>query len=279
MTAHSHIRAHTATLVVVGAGDRLTEAVRVLEAIDQAGSVRRVLISTDTGAAPPVVGDEEVVAIAGLKPEHVNNAIAAQRLSSLPTVVWWRGGEPARLDAVAELADRVVLDGEDPLPLWDRVLSLVERTAISDVRWARLTRWRAVMAHFFDLPQVRGAAPDFTDLHVTGVDRASCTLFAGWLDASLGWHGRVAVELVAPSAGPSMAAVRLAGPHAEIVIQLLPHTTCLETRARIGDHQIATRVVSLGDQRLPALLSEELRVRSRDLAFEGALAAATELGL
>jgi hypothetical protein len=31
--------------------------------------------------------------------------------------------------------------------------------------------------------------------------------------------------------------------------------------------------VSLGDQRLPVLIAEELRIRARDLAFERAIAA------
>ena len=96
-----------------------------------------------------------MVSIGGLRPEYVNNAIAGVRLSSLPTVVWWRGGRPEGLDGVATLADRVVLDAEDPWPLWARTPPLFEHTAFTDMRWARLTRWRAAMAHFFDLPEVR----------------------------------------------------------------------------------------------------------------------------
>jgi len=34
---------------------------------------------------------------------------------------------------------------------------LSQMTAVSDVRWARLTRWRSLVAQFFDVPDVRAA--------------------------------------------------------------------------------------------------------------------------
>jgi hypothetical protein len=43
--------------------------------------------------------------------------------------------------------------------------------------------------------------------------------------------------------------------------------------AEVSNLPLAARTVSLGDQRLAALLSEELRIRARDLAFERAVAA------
>jgi glucose-6-phosphate dehydrogenase assembly protein OpcA len=277
MTAALPVRALTATLVVVGSADRLAEVVRVLGTIDRAGGVRSVLIYTDRVPEGEAGQQEDVVAMSGIKPEHVNNAIAAVRLSSLPTVVWWRGGEPSRLEGVASLADRVILDDEAPLPLWTRAPALFERTAITDLRWARLTRWRAVMAHFFDMPQIREASADFTNLRIVGRDRAECTLFAGWLDASLGWEGRVAVELVDDGEG-TMSSVGLTGTSGAIRLERLANGSCLKTESR-RDHHVASRVVSLGDQRLPTLIAEELRVRSRDLAFERALAATAFLGL
>jgi hypothetical protein len=49
--------------------------------------------------------------------------------------------------------------------------------------------------------------------------------------------------------------------------------TCVQTVAEVSNLPLAARTVSLGDQRLAALLSEELRIRARDLAFERAVAA------
>jgi glucose-6-phosphate dehydrogenase assembly protein OpcA len=269
VTSPSAVCAHAATLVVVGPRNRLAEAAGVLGDI-AAGSLQSVLISTDPSRTPEVRHPQEP-AITEVKPEHLNNAVASLRLSSLPTIVWWRGGPPGQLDSVATLADRLVLDAEDPAPLWHRAPAAFHRTAVTDLRWTRLTRWRAVMAHFFDLPQVRDAAASFAHLTVTGSDRAQCALFAGWLDASLGWQGRVAVELTQTDGGAPMTAAVLSGRSGELSMRLMPNDTCLDTRARMEDHVLASHVVSLGDQRLPALMLQELRVRARDLAFERAL--------
>jgi glucose-6-phosphate dehydrogenase assembly protein OpcA len=279
MTLAASTLAHTATLVVVGPSSRLTDAVRTLAEIDAAGGLRTVLIPSTPGET--VAADLEIadaVAIAGLKPQHLDNAIAAQRLSSLPTLVWWRGGPESRLDGVASLADRVILDVEDTAALWRRAPDLFERSAITDIRWARLTRWRAALAHFFDLARVRDAAPAIARLSVGGRDRALCTLLAGWLDASLGWQGRVAVDLTDGEADAPLSDVRVTGEGLDLRLALLSTGTCVNTTAQIDGQVLASRIVSLGEQGLAAFLSQELRVRSRDLAFERAVRATAVLG-
>src|SRR5688572_21096795 len=258
----------TATLVVLGASSRLTEAARILHNGDHASALRVVLISTASDPAPDVPSDLDLVAIGGLRPEYVNNAIAGVRLSSLPTVVWWRGGRPEALDGVGTLADRVVLDAEEPGLLWARLSSLFEQTAFTDLRWTRLTRWRAAMAHFFDLPQVRQAASAFEHLTICGSDHYQCGLFAGWLDSSLGWKRRIVPRV--QSGDAPLESVSLGGGGAELELKLLPGD-CLDAQVRLAAHTLASRVVSLGDQSLHTLMSEELRVRSRDLAFERAV--------
>ena len=263
-------RARTATLVTVGPPARLAEAAEVLSAVDQAGSLRHVLLST-AGSVPAAPALQDVTTVADLRPEFLDNALAALRLSSLPTVIWWRGGPPGTLQGVAALADRVILDVEDPLPLWPAVRALAGRTAVTDIRWARLTRWRAVMALMFDVPEVREASDGFDRLALSGTDAAQCRLFAGWLDASLGWKGRVAVSIEDDGGAAPLARVRLGGGEVEVRLELLENRVCLATEARRGSRTLAARVVSLGDPALPAVLSEELRIRSRDAAFERAL--------
>jgi glucose-6-phosphate dehydrogenase assembly protein OpcA len=263
--------ARTATVVVVGPAAALIEAAQVLGREQEAGARRVVLISADPGPAPRIDAQPDVVSIDAVRPEYIDNAVAAARLSSLPTLVWWRGGRPDRLDAIAALADRVLLDAPDPWPLWTRARTLFEHTAVTDIRWTRLTRWRASMAHFFDIPQVRAAAAGFSRLTVRGHDPAQCALFAGWLDSSLGWEGRVPGELAAADGAP-MSDVTVAGGNGSLSLRLLPNGVCMETRAELDGQTLAASVMSMSDQRLPALLSEELRVRSRDLAFEQALA-------
>jgi glucose-6-phosphate dehydrogenase assembly protein OpcA len=268
VSASSLARAKSATVVVVGSSARLIEAAGALSGEGDSGAVMVVLIATDSQPAPAVESQPDVISIGGLRPEYVNNAIAGVRLSSLPTVVWWRGGRPEALDGVGTLADRVVLDAEEPGLLWTRLPSLFEQTAFTDLRWTRLTRWRSAMAHFFDLPQVRQAESAFDHLTIGGSDRYQCGLFAGWLDSSLGWNRRIVPRVLSGNA--PLESVSLGGGGAELELKLLPGD-CLDAQVRLATHTLASRVVSLGDQSLHTLMSEELRVRSRDLAFERAV--------
>lgn len=267
-------RARTATVVAVGPTDRLGDVAEVLGAGEDGGALHIVRIANDGNGTSVPESRPDVITISGLRPEYVNNAIAAVRLSSLPTIVWWRGGRPEGLDGVASLADRVVLDADDPWPLWARTPPLFDHTALTDVRWARLTRWRAALAHFFDLPNVRETATSFSHLSIAAGDHAQAALFAGWLDAAFAWRGRIVPEITDAASGAPLESVTLQGGTCRLDLRLLPESTCLSTEGRIGSELVASRVVSLGRQTLPTLLAEELQVRSRDLAFEQAVQSA-----
>lgn len=262
----------TATIVVVGPAERMAPAADALRQLTDVG-VRAILISNGAQPTPTIEVTENTVVLDGLKPDYLNNAVAALRLSSLPTLVWWRGGSPDVLDGLADLADRLVLDADDPSPIWPRVAALVERTAVSDLRWTRLTRWRALMAHFFDIPEVRAAAAGFHRLQIDGADVHAARLFAGWLSASLRWKNNVTVSFRETPGPASIERVELGDGAQDLTLKLAPSATCVETTARVEGHAGAARIVSLGDQRLAALIGEELRIRSRDLAFERALSA------
>jgi len=264
-------RALTATLVVLGSHARLAEAAEAVEQLPDIG-VRAILISNGTNPAPTVRVHEYSIALDGLRPDYLNNAVAALRLSSLLTVVWWRGGAPEMLDGLADLADRLIFDAEEPGAVWARAAALAERTAISDIRWARLTRWRALMAHFFDIPDVRREATSFNRLRIEGADVDAGRLYAGWLASSLRWTPDVAVDVRIRPGGASIERIELGDGEQALTLQLVPGTSCVETAVRVKGHVEASRVVSLGDQRLAVLLGEELRIRSRDLAFEHAVA-------
>jgi hypothetical protein len=267
-------RARTATVVAVGPSDRLGDVAEVLGGGEKAGALHLVRIAVDGEGAAPPPDRPDVVTVGGLRPEYVNNAIAGVRLSSLPTIVWWRGGRPEGLDGVASLADRVVLDADDPWPLWARTPPLFEHTVLTDIRWARLTRWRSALAHFFDLPAVRETTASFTHLSIAAADPAVAALFAGWLDAAFGWRGRIVPEVTAASSGAPLESVKLEGPSCHIELCLLPNNTCLSTEGYVGPDMVASRVISLGSQTLSMLLAEELRVRARDIAFERAVQSA-----
>ena len=268
-------RSLTATIVAAGPANRLREAAQAVTELKGVG-VRAVLISEGDNPAPVPRVANHVVELSGLRTEYLNNAVAALRLSSLPTLVWWRGGNAPNLDGLARLADRLVLDAEDPTDLWNRVEELAQYTSVTDLRWTRLTRWRALMAHFFDIPEIRAALPDFRTLRIEGSDAHTRRLFAGWILSIVGRPDRVTFELVDRKGVAPIERVALEGDQ-QLEICLAPSRTCLVTSAQIRNLSSASRTVSLGDQDLCALLGEELRIRARDVAFERAVAASRNL--
>jgi glucose-6-phosphate dehydrogenase assembly protein OpcA len=271
-------RALTATVIVIGDRTRLGEAAEALDQVGESGGVRSIFIAEGEHASPTARVTETSIAVSGLSPRFMNNAVAALRLSSLPALVWWRGGPVAALDDLAHLADRLVLDTQDPAEVWPRAIELFEHTALTDLRWTRLTRWRALLAHLFDVPRVRSAAGAVTRLTIDACDVPAARLFAGWLHSCLRWSSAVSIEIrtVAPSpqACP-LERVALGGDGIDITLHVRPSRTCLA--AVVGGVEQSTRVVPLGDLSLAALIAEELGVRTRDLAFEQALTFAKEM--
>jgi glucose-6-phosphate dehydrogenase assembly protein OpcA len=207
----------------------------------------------------------------------LNNAVAALRLSSLPAVVWWRGGSIEALDDLARLADRLVLDTPDPDIVWTRADTLFERTALTDLRWTSLTRWRAALAHLFELSHVRHAVGSIDSLTIDAPDVPAARLYAGWLHSRLRWTSSVRIE-IRPAEGEGahpLGRVRLQGNGLDISLDVRPGRTCLEASA--GGAEPTSRIVPLGEGTIGSLIREELGVRTRDLAFERALVAAREI--
>ena len=265
----------TATIVVAGPPDRLAPCVQAVAELKDVG-VRTVLISYGDNPAPAARVSNRTVALDGLRSEYLNNAVAALRLSSLPTLVWWRGGDVRDIEGLATLADRLVLDAEDPREVWGLVETIAKNTSVTDLRWTRLTRWRALMAHFFDIPEVRTAIPDFHSLRIEGSDVHALRLFAGWVLSILRSPDRVKIEIVDRKGEAPIEAVTLGGAQ-ELVLRTAGGHTCVETSARVKDLASSSRIVSLGDQQLATLLGEELRIRARDVAFERAVVASRNL--
>jgi len=275
-------RALTATVIVVGKPERLVAAADALEQLSEAGGVRAILISEGEHTAPVARVTENAIAISGLAPRYLNNAVAALRLSSLPAMVWWRGGSVEALDDLANLADRLVLDIAEPDVVWARADTLFERTALTDLRWTCLTRWRAALAHLFDLSHVRRGAASAHTLTIEARDVFSARLFAGWLKSQLRWTSAVRIEIrPAPGAkgdGPTpLAGVKLAGDGLAISLRVPQGRACLEAAVDEAGGEPTARIVPLGEGTLASLLGEELGVRTRDLAFEQALVTAREI--
>jgi len=105
-------------------------------------------------------------------------------ISDLPVFLRWRGeptwGSP-ELDQLVDVVDRLIVDTTewDDLPIpYKRLAELFERTAVSDIAWARTSRWRALLASLW--PDIAGVA----SIRVTGT-AAQAHLLAGWLRSRL----------------------------------------------------------------------------------------------
>lgn len=262
-------RALAATVVAIVPEGHHDEASDVLARLRQASAVQPIVISLGDRADAPREEHDGVVVFKGLLPRYLNNAVASLRLSSLPAMGWWRAPDRGQLTDLAVLVDRLVLDVPDPIPHWREIPELARRTAVSDLRWARLTRWRDLLAQYFDLPDLRAHAVPFDAAAITGSETADMALFAGWLRARLPGGATLKVT-AAPVDGAPLEQVRLTGAAGCVTLAHLADSACLRTSVEADDRPSSTRIVPAGDVGLDVLLRGELRIRSRDLAFEDA---------
>jgi glucose-6-phosphate dehydrogenase assembly protein OpcA len=102
-------------------------------------------------------------------------------ISDLPVFCRWRG-EPlfgeAPWEQLIDVADRVVVDSSEWDDLrYDDLLATFDRTAISDITWARLREWRLELAGRW--PEIREQ-----EIRISGPP-AAATLLHGWLATRL----------------------------------------------------------------------------------------------
>jgi hypothetical protein len=105
-------------------------------------------------------------------------------ISDLPVFLRWRGEPPwgsQELEQLVGVTDRLIVDSTewDDLPHPYRHLAeLFDRTAVSDIAWARTSRWRALLATLW---------PDIADVSTIRVKgtHAQALLIAGWLRSRL----------------------------------------------------------------------------------------------
>lgn len=263
-----------ATVIVVGSPERLIPAAEAIEHHGDVG-VRSIFISEGDQTEPLARVTDNAIAVSGLSPKYLDNAVAAMRLSNLPTAVWWRGGSVATFHNLADLADRLIMDVAEPDDLWSEAIRLFERTALTDLRWAALTRWRAALAHLFDLPTIRRSAAALKTVCIETADLPSGRLYAGWLKSRLAWPAGATIAIHRTSdEGAPLKCVALECAGETVALRMREGRGCFEATSSASEPD---RVVPTGDGSLSTLIGEELGVRTRDLAFERALVAAREI--
>ena len=151
---------------------------------------------------------EELVLIARGKfvPELPSVALPLL-VSDLPTFLWWRDDldtQQKMFHTFCHAADRLVIDSADatnPEETVTAVSRLIEEgrheeLGISDINWARLTSWRALLASFYDASRYRPALERITEVTIDYTSPAGdataiapqALLLAGWLMSRLEWH-------------------------------------------------------------------------------------------
>ncbi len=131
--------------------------------------------------------------LGGNRPAAAASVVQPLLLPDLPVFLRWRGTPPFRERCFAELADvvdRLIVDSTEwpglPQP-YASLAQFFERVAVSDIAWARTSRWRRQLASLWP-----GIA-DVRRIRVTGTEAQAC-LLAGWLRSRLGRRVELAHE-------------------------------------------------------------------------------------
>jgi len=121
----------------------------------------------------------------GTSAEHPTSVVEPLLVSDLPVFLRWRGMPPFGGSAFEELtgvADRLIVDSTEwpglPKP-YARMVEIFGRVAVSDIAWARTSRWRSMLASLWP------AIAKVERIKVTG-NEAQAQLLAGWLRSRLG---------------------------------------------------------------------------------------------
>ncbi|MGH2898147.1 MAG: glucose-6-phosphate dehydrogenase assembly protein OpcA, partial [Solirubrobacteraceae bacterium] len=181
----------------------------------------------------------------GMRAKAPASVVEPLLISDLPVFLRWRG-EPEwgaqEFEQLVGVIDRLIVDSTewDDLPYPYRNLSeLFDRAAVSDIAWARTSRWRTLLASLW--PDVANVAT----VRVTGT-HAQALLLVGWLRSRL---GRADIELEHVSA-PRLEGIDLDGKPAPF---------------------------PPGDPPIPSdVLSDELDKFSRDPIYEAAVLATVQ---
>jgi glucose-6-phosphate dehydrogenase assembly protein OpcA len=139
-----------------------------------------------------VCGEVIELVLRGRRVQAPASIVEPLLISDLPVFCRWRGQPPfgaVELDQLVDVVDRLIVDSTEWESLPDAYRAwaeLFERTAVSDIAWARTERWRSLLASLW--PEVGGVRT----IRVHGTP-AQAYLLAGWLRSRLGHD--VALEI------------------------------------------------------------------------------------
>jgi hypothetical protein len=136
------------------------------------------------GEGRSVCTDTIRIRLHGTSAAHPASVVEPLLIPDLPVFLRWRGLPPFGDSACQELVDtvdRLIIDSTEwpglPAP-YTELAGVFERVAVSDIAWARTSRWRLMLASLW--PQIA----EVQKIKVTGT-LAQAHLLAGWLRSRL----------------------------------------------------------------------------------------------
>jgi len=246
-----------------------------------------------TATSKQVCCEQITINAGGSQVAEVPSAIAPLLVSDLPVYLWWNA-EPRITDKVTfrrlvDFTDRVIIDSADfndphgDMASMAAVLRETPRwTAISDLNWARLTAWRALIAGFYDVSEYRPSLASLNDIVIeyspasANPDELSprALLLGGWLASRLAW--RLESGSLSSGAGPSV--FKFAKDDRKVTLQFArtqraiePGRVAMVTMRTAADASTAFTVRRSSDgQRIETVVARgEERVAQRVLSYEG----------
>lgn len=279
-----------------------------------------------TATSKQVCCEQVTITALGDQVKEVPSAVAPLLLSDLPVYLWWRAVPPLAdkvFNRLVEISDRVIIDSASFADPHGDLVSLAvlmrergaRRPGLSDLNWARLTPWRALMASFYDVADYRPYLDRLNRVEIEYAPPAAKTeaispralLLAGWLAARLGWQlnpgatkrlgetasfelmadgRRISIELkparrheVEPG---HLAQVTLAvaeGAEASFKITKSADGNRLTTEVALDQERRLGRVLGDDDLSESALIARELEILTHDRVYEKTVIAAGEMVL
>jgi glucose-6-phosphate dehydrogenase assembly protein OpcA len=199
----------------------------------------------------------------------------------LPVVLWLRSGRLLDLEPFEDqlrLAGKLIIDSSSlgsPAAALPQVQALKnERRRVADLVWARLTRWRQLVANAFEQRNRREQlrhAERVIILHAEPQPPAAAYYLAAWLQSTVGqqWSRDVLFRPVEGS-GDCIRGIEVTGQGWQASLHLADSSAIVDfdgTETRVS-------VASLSEC---DLMHEELGILERDIVFERSLAGALRL--
>ncbi|HEX6490235.1 MAG TPA: glucose-6-phosphate dehydrogenase assembly protein OpcA [Gaiellaceae bacterium] len=137
-----------------------------------------------TGESRMVCTETIRIRLHGTSAEHPASVVEPLLITDLPVFLRWRGSPPfgsAPFEELVEVVDRLIIDSAEwpDLPrAYAQLAEEFERVTVSDIAWARTSRWRPMLASLW--PEIA----ELKRIKVTGT-AAQAHLLAGWLSSRL----------------------------------------------------------------------------------------------